>query len=181
LLKQPLCRSYALGAFQLVAVRVRDAEGVREVAMRWGWGWLADGECEPLGAWLGSSLVGVFADLKSRGVERIWHVTGTDAGLSCGPPSAELGDSALCIDRLFGEGPAGSRWDTWGASALAVEQVRDGLVRAIRRHGCFDSEAAVLDFMAGALQRTERRLDRGMIAKGRTRQATGAQLGAPGI
>ena len=63
-----------------------------------------------------------------------------------------------------------------------VEEVRQGLVHAVRRHGSFESEAAALDFVAGALQRTERRLDRGGVnAKVRLLQVPGAQTASPSL
>jgi hypothetical protein len=63
-----------------------------------------------------------------------------------------------------------------------AERVRAYLIRAVRRHGHFENEAAALDFIAVALQRAERRLDRErLIAKERPRLDSGAQMAPRGI
>ncbi len=186
-LKRPLCRRYVLGIFDASVVRLRDADGFRDHPVHWAFGWLADGECEPLGAWIGSergaeSPLRMRADLKRRGVERIWHVTGTDAGnlQECVSAAFSSTMARSSVDGLLTDARAASRWRMLPSPELVAEHVREGLIRAIRRHGSFESEAAVLDFVAGALQRTERRLDRGgVIAKVRPRQDPGAQMAPP--
>jgi hypothetical protein len=157
--------------------------------VHWAFGGLADGECEPLGVWIESESgsenpLQMLADLESRGVERIWHLTGTEAGnlqerLGAAFSSTTIGSSA---DGLLTEALAASRRRGRPSPELAAEHARKSLIRAIRRHGSFESEAAVLDFVAGALQRTERRLDRGgVIAKVRPRQDAGAHRVPLGI
>lgn len=186
-LKRPLCRRYILGIFDASVVRLRDADGFRDHPVHWAFGWLADGECEPLGAWIGSesgveSPLRMLADLKRRGVERIWHVTGIDAGDLQERVSAAFSSTMArsSVDSLLADARAASRRRGLPSPELVAEHVREGLIRAIRRHGSFESEAAVLDFVAGALQRTERRLDRGgVIAKVRPRQDPGAQMASP--
>src|ERR1700712_5781806 len=49
-----LCRRYALAIPEVTFVRVRDASDVREHPLFWVFGWLADGECEPLGLCIGA-------------------------------------------------------------------------------------------------------------------------------
>jgi hypothetical protein len=135
-LKRPLCRRYVLAVFHAAVVRCRDAEGCHDRRVHWAFGWLADGDCEPLGAWMepgtgSDGLRPMLADLQRRGVERIAHVTSTDR--------------AALPERF------------------AAERAAESLERAVRRHGSFESDAAVLDFVAGALQRMERRSDRGGV------------------
>ena len=187
-LRRPLCRRYVLGLFDVAVVRSVGADGLRDHPVHWAFGWLADGECEPLGAWIepacGSEpALQMLADLKHRGVERIWRVSGTQAG-----PVRERVAAAFCgttdssfVDGFPTQAPAASLRRVRPSSELAAEQVRNGLIRAIRRQGSFASEAAVLDFVAGALQRTERRLDRGGVAKLRARRDPGAQRVSPTI
>ena len=186
---RPLCRRYVLGLFDIAAMRWRDAAGVRDHPVLWAFGWLADGECEPLGVWIESGgesagPLGLLADLKARGLERIRHVAGTDTGQlreraaamfsSAGGPSS--------VERIVTDASAASRRQVPESPELAAETVREALARAIRRRGSFASEAAALDFISGALQRTERRLDRERaIAKVRPRQESGAQMVPPGF
>jgi hypothetical protein len=126
----------------------------------------------------------MLADLKCRGVERIWHVTGIGVGhlqeyVSAAFPGTTFHSS---VDRGLMDVLATSRWRAPLSPELAAEQVREGLVRAIRRRGSFESEAVALDFVAGALQRAERRLDRErVIAEVMPRQDPGAQLVPPAI
>ncbi len=188
-LRRPLCRRYILGIFDVSVVRLRDADGFRDHPVHWAFGWLADGECEPLGAWIESeggaeSPFPMLADLKRRGVERIWHATGTDVGHLQERVSAAFSSTTArsSVDRLLTDARAASRRRVLPSPELVAEHVREGLIRAIRRHGSFESGAAVLDFVAGALQRTERRLDRGgVIAKVRPRQDAGAHRVPLGI
>jgi hypothetical protein len=188
-LRRPLCRRYVLGIFEVAVVRLRESGGFRAHPVHWAFGWLVDGECEPLGVWIeserGSEVpLQMFADLKCRGVERIWHMTGTGVGhlqerVSAAFPGTTFHSS---IDRGLADALATSRWHAPLSPELAAEQVREGLIRAIRRHGSFESEAAALDFIAGALQRAERRLDRErVIAEVMSRQDPGAQMVPPAI
>jgi hypothetical protein len=168
---RPLCRRYVLGLFDIAIMRWRDAEGLRGHPVHWAFGWLADGECESLGVWIESGMesetpLGLLADLKSRGLERIRHVTGTDTGRL----------RSRVADAFASTGHRSP------SSEPAAANVRDALARAIRRRGSFASEAAALDFISGALQRTERRLDRERaIAKVRPRHESGAQMVPPGF
>jgi hypothetical protein len=184
---RPLCRRYVLGIFEVVVVRSRGADGRRDHPVHWAIGWLPDGECDFLGAWIEPESGGegphrMFADLKGRGVERIWHVTGTGVGhlgerVSAAFPGTTVHSS---LDQALTDTLATSLRRVPLSPELAAAQVREDLARAIRRRGSFESGAAVLDFVAGALQRTERRLDRGgVIAKLRPRQDRGAQMASP--
>jgi hypothetical protein len=188
-LRRPLCRRYVLGIFDASVVRLRDADGFRDHPVHWAFGWLADGECEPLGAWIGSesgagSPLQMLADLKDRGVERIWHVTGTGVGrlqecVSAVFPGATVHTS---VDRRLTEALATSRPRAPLSPELAAEQVRENLVHAIRRRSSFESEAAVLDFIAGALQRAERRLDRERVmAAVMPQKYSAARIVPPGL
>ena len=188
-LRRALCRRYILGIFDVAIVRLRDADGFRDHPVHWAFGWLADGECEPLGAWIESdsgaeSPLQMLADLKGRGVERIWHVTGPDVGNLQERVSAAFSSTTArsSVDSLLTDARAASRRHVLPSPELAAEHVREGVIRAIRRHGSFESEAAVLDFFAGALQRMERRLYRGgVMAKVSPRQDAGAHRVPLGI
>ena len=186
---RPLCRHYILGTFDIAIVRWRAAGGLHDHPVHWAFGWLADGECEPLGVWIESSResggpLPLLADLKRRGLERIRHVTGTDIGqlrerVAAAFPHTGVRSSA---GRIARDASAASRRQVPESPELAAEKVREALARAIRRRGSFASEAAALDFISGALQRTERRLDRERaIAKVRPRQESGAQMVPPGF
>jgi hypothetical protein len=77
---------------------------------------------------------------------------------------------------------ATSRWRAPLHPEFVAEQVRDGMIRAIRRHGSFASAAEALDFVAAALQRTERRLDRErMMATVMPQQDSAARIVPPGL
>lgn len=170
-LRRPLCRRYILGAFDVAVVRLRDGDGCRDHRVHWASGWLADGECEALGAWIeadggSQNPLRMMTDLAARGVERISQVTGTDSVDLRGRVAAAFAGAALpspCIDPPRAEAIAASPRCVRPSPEHAAQQVRESLIRGIRRHGSFVSEAAVLDFFAGALQRMERRLDRGGV------------------
>ena len=181
-LGRPLCRRYVLGIFDGAVVRSEGGQGGRDRTVHWATGWLADGECEFLGAWIEpeESPEGpprMLADLKRRGVERIWHVAGTDAGglrerVSAAFPGSTPGSSG---DRLPPQALA-------TAPEHVAAQVRQRLKQGIRRHGSFESGSAVLDFLARALQRTERRMDRGgMTTTVRLLPDSGTQRASPGF
>jgi hypothetical protein len=188
-LRQPLCRRYILGIFDVSVVRLREADGFLDHLVHWAFGWRADGECEALGVWIESdsgseSPLQILADLKGRGVDRIRHVVGTDRGNLQERVSAAFSSTTArsSVDRLLTDARPALRRHVLPSPELVAEHIREGLIRAIRRHGSFESEAAVLDFVAGALQRTERRLDRGgVIAKVRPRQDAGAHRVPLGI
>jgi len=153
---RPLCRRYALVIPAVTPVRVRDAGGIGTQPLFWAFGWLADGECEPLGLCLGAqALPRMLDDFRSRGLERVWHLEPPGDG---GAQEAE--DAMLAIERSFPGALASSRPHMLPSAAAVAEDVRDRLIRAVRRHGPFEDEAAALHFVADALQRTERRLDR---------------------
>ncbi len=165
---RPLCRRYALAIAEVTLARVRDAGGIREQPLFWVVGWLADGECEPLGLCLGRhALTRMLDDFKRRGLERVWHVE---------PLGDEAEVAALAIDRSFPGALASSRPPMVASATTVAKDVRDGLLRAVRRHGHFENEAAALDFFALALHRAESRLDRErQMAKERPRLDPGAQ------
>jgi len=174
--ERPLCRRYVLAIFDVAAVRLREAKYLRDRSVPWAIGWLADGPCEPLGAWIepetgADGVPRMLADLQGRGVERIAYV----AGIAClrDPASAAFCGTIVRspVDPRLAEATAASPSLGLAPPELVAEEVRQGLVQAVRRHGSFESEAAALDFIAGALQRAERRLDRaGANAKGRLTQ-----------
>ena len=186
---RPLGRRYLLGIFDAAVVRWRDGDGLRDHPVHWAFGWLVDGECEPLGAWIGSGsgpdiAAQIVADLQHRGIERIWHVTGTDIDAVLARVTDAFSRTALSssVDRLPMDTCVPPRRRMPSSAELAAEHFHERLVRAIRRHGSFESRAAVLDFVAGALQRAERRLDRERpIAKGEPRLDSGAQMAPPGL
>ncbi len=166
--ERPLCRHYALAIFDATIVRLRDADGLHDLQVRWAFGWLANGECEALDVWLADSEAGsgdprqLIAGLQARGVERIWNLVDTHTGTS-----TNAGQDQERASRI---------------PKFEAAQVREGLTRAVRRHGSFASEAAVLDFMTGALRRAERRLDRErLFAKGKPRLESGVQMAPSGI
>ncbi len=173
---RPLCRRYALAIADVALVRVRDAGDIREHPLFWVFGWLADGECEPLGLCLGAhALPRMLDDFKSRGLERVWHVEPLDDGCA---RDAEV--ATLAIDRSFPGALASSRPPMLPSAAAVARDVRDGLLRAVRRHGHFENEAAALDFFALALRRAESRLDRErQMVKERPRHDSGARTVTP--
>jgi hypothetical protein len=186
-LGRPLCRRYVLATFDVAAVRLREAKYLRDRSVPWAIGWLADGQCEPLGAWIEpetgpDGAPCMLADLRRRGVERIAYV----AGIACLRDPASVAFSGTMVrspvDPRLAEAAAASPSLGLASPGRVAEEVRQGLVHAVRRHGSFESEAAALDFVAGALQRTERRLDRGGVnAKVRLLQVPGAQTASPSL
>ena len=157
LASRPLCRRYALVVPAVTLVRVSDATDVRVHSIFWVFGWLADGECEVLGACAGvETLPWMLAGLKARGAERFWHV----AALADDGSGQAREVVALEMARAFPGALESSRPHMLPIAEAVVKDIRAGLNRAIRRHGRFTSEAEALDFVAHALQRTERRLDR---------------------
>ena len=187
--RRPLCRRYVLGIFDATIVRLRGADGPSDRSVHWAIGCLVDGECEPLGVWIEAAAgadasVEMVADLMIRGVQRIWHVTGGDVG----PVMARLPEafSSTAVfssdDRTLSGAPASARQRLPSAVERAAEGFRDDLVRAIRRHRAFDDEAAARDFVSRALQRMERRLDRGRaMARVMPPRPSGAQAVPPGF
>jgi len=184
--RRPLCRRYVLGVFDAAAVRWREAGGQSAHRVHWAFGWLADGECEPLGVWIERAPDGVFlmlADLQARGVERIWRVAGTESWqIDERTAPALLGKRMrLSADQLAPDASAASPQHEMVSAQLVVDQVREGLIRALRRRGSFDGEADAFGFVAGVLQRAERRLDRErLLAKGLLRLDAGVQIVTPG-
>ena len=187
--RRPLCRHYVLAIFDTATIRFRHADDISERSVHWATGCLPDGDSEPLGVWITPAVGGdcsscVVADLQWRGVERIWHVTGGDAGSVPAAVAEAFSRTSVFSsnDRPGSEAGAAARERLPSAAELAAERVRNELIRALRRHGSFENEGAALDFISGALQRTERRLDReSAIAKGRPRHRSGAQTVPPGF
>jgi hypothetical protein len=146
---RPLCRSYALVIAAVAPVRLRDAGHSRERPLFWVFGWLTDGECEPLGACVGvQALPQMLAGLKSRGLQRIWRIAALDA---------ERAKSAMA--REFPRALASATSDLSPVALAVATEVRETVIRALRRHRQFEDEAQALDIVALALQRAERRLD----------------------
>ena len=162
-LSKPLCRRYIASTFEVAGFKCGAAGAVRKRQVEWAFGWLPDGECEGLGAWLrtepeptyGDALVD---DLKIRGVERLLYVEGTAphevASAFCSRTSR------ASIERLLAQALEASDRHGLPSPAEVTREIAGSLDRAIRRHGAFDDEAAAVDFVASALQRAERRLDR---------------------
>lgn len=165
--ERPLCRRYALAMFDATIVRLRDADGLHDLRVRWALGWLADGDCEALGVWMDADAGSgpprqLPADLLARGVERIWKIVDTTT-----PASTSAGQDQQRMPQIAG---------------FEHQQVRAGLTRAVRRHGSFESGAAAMDFMTDALRRAERRLDRQrLLAKGKPPLESGGQMASLGL
>ena len=121
----------------------------------------------------------MLADLKGRGVERMWHLAGPGVGhlgerASAAFPGTTVG---AAVDGLVTGALAPSRRHGLPSPGRVAEHVREGLLRAIRQRRSFESESAGLDFLAGALQRMERRMDRGgLMATMRSRLDPGALM-----
>lgn len=187
--KRPLCRHYVLGIFDSATLRLRDADQVGRRSVHWAFGCLLDGACESLGVWFAPSGeadcgVSIVADLQRRGVERIWHVTGDDVVPVLQRVTESFAGTSVfsCGERSRAASPVVARPQLRSPVELMAERARNDLIRALRRHGGFENEGTALDFISGALQRTERRLDReSAIAKGRPRQRSGAQTVPPGL
>jgi hypothetical protein len=152
---RPLCRSYALVIAAVTPVRLRDAGHSREHPLFWVFGWLTDGECEPLGACVGvQALPQMLAGLKSRGVQRIWRVAALDT-----ERGADVERVKSTIAREFPRALASATSDLPPVALAVAAEVRETVMRAIRRHRQFEDEAQALDIVELALQRAERRLD----------------------
>jgi len=172
---RPLCRRYVLCIPSTVVVRWREAGCVREREVHWLFGWLADGECEPLGAWMGPlAFQQMRADLRNRGAQRIWHV----ALLPDAQPESE---GAACAVELVSPGAMTSSLPAvWPVASAVAEDVGQTLERAVRRHGHFENAAAALDFVSLALLRAERRLDRErLLARQHPPLASGVRMAPP--
>jgi hypothetical protein len=162
-LSKPLCRRYIASTFEVASFKCGAAAALRKRQVEWAFGWLPDGECEGLGAWLRTEPEGahggaVVDDLKIRGVERLLTVEGTaphevPAAFCSRTPRAS-------IERLVAQALEASDRHGLPSPARITTEIAGSLDRAIRRHGAFDDEAEAVDFIAAALQRAERRLDR---------------------
>lgn len=172
-LTRPLCRRYVVSVFESATVQCRDGGAVRRLEVEWAFGWLSDGECEPLGVWIKSEPerdyeAALTADLKRRGVEWLWAVIGCKhehlvaAFMSRTPRTS--------VERILAQAQGASERRGLPFPTLITEQIRESVNRAVRRHGAFDSHATALDFIAIALQRAERRLDRDRLAAIRGRR-----------
>lgn len=152
---RPLCRRYALAIAAVTHVRLREGAHGREHPVFWVFGWLADGECEPLGFCIGAhALPRMLGDLERRGLQRIWRVAAPAVGSAV---DAEIARAALL--RAFPQALAGQTAETPPEVLAVVAEVGETVMRAIRRHRLFEDEAQALDVVALALQRAERRLD----------------------
>jgi hypothetical protein len=163
----PLCRRHVLGVFNISAVDCVEATGAQKLQVIWGLSWIADGACEHLGAWVeppgaAEDYTWTVESLACRGLERIRTVTGSDVGLLhhsiarvLSPNPARSFTEAAAMDRL----PV----FTGGMSAYRMEETEAFRVRlnhSLRRHGRFATTDAALAFVAGALRRMERNLDK---------------------
>ena len=150
-----LCRSYALVIAAVTPVRLRDAGHGGEHPLFWAFGWLTDGECEPLGACVGvQALPQMLAGFKRRGLQRIWRIAALDAERE---EDAERARSAMA--REFPQALASTTAELSPAALAVAAEVRATVIRALRRHRQCADEAQALDIAALALQRAERRLD----------------------
>ncbi len=112
---------------------------------------VADGDFEPLDAWLDPGPPALVRELQARGVERIWRLIGT--------ASASLREYLTTAFHIS------SAPHPVGATAVATaEAIRIKMERAIRLRGNFDSAAAGLEDVEHRLEREQRRLDRAMLA-----------------
>ena len=170
---RPLCRRYALVIPGVAPVHVRDAGGIGKQPLFWVLGWLADGECEALGLCLGAQAPPqMLDDFRRRGLERVWHLEPPDDGCA-----QEAVGATLAIERAFPGALASSRPHMLPDAAAVARDIGDRLIRAVRRHGHFESEAAALDFVVRALQRAERGLDRErLMARTQPRLDANAQV-----
>jgi hypothetical protein len=155
---RPLCRSYAVAIVDVTLVRLRDAGQRRAHPLFWVFGWLADGECEPLGACVGvHALPRMLDGLRNRGIQRISRMAALDVEDVEDTEDAERARFAMAC--AFPQALASSRSDSSPAVFSVAAEVRETVIRAIRRHRLFDDEAHALDIASLALQRVERRLD----------------------
>lgn len=133
-----------------------DAGTVKEHAIFWTFGWLVDGECEPLGLCLGADeLPRMLDDFKSRGLERLWHVESLHDGCV-----REVESAILAIDRSFPGALTSSQPSMFQSAATVAREVREELTRLVQRHGDFESKAAALTVIESELRRAECRIDR---------------------
>lgn len=163
-LARPLCRRYAVGAFGDASARINDNSGVYERSVYWALGWLGNGECDALGAWMASptrlqTWLRILEDLKQRGVLRIWRTAADWSGhLGDGMSAARSSINGSMTGGICSDAPAGKSEKS--VRPPEAEDIRRRLAQGFRRHGVFESEGAVLDFVATTLQRAERRFDR---------------------
>lgn len=142
---RPLCRRYVLVVFDHVVMRWQDQGEPREAPVCWALGWLTNGDSEPLDAWLDPDPAGLARELRGRGVERIWRLTGT--------ASASIREHLTRAFHISGAP------HPVGATAVATaEAIRIKMERAIRRRGRFDSAASGLEHVERWLEREQRLL-----------------------
>jgi hypothetical protein len=161
-----LCRLHVLCAFLTARLPWGDGAGRQVHLVQWGLGWVANGECEQLGAWVepadtSEGYAWTVAHLLGRGLDRILLVTGDNQKRS-DRIAAALSDVPAYV-AIAGLAPEGLPvlWRRMSASRMRdVEEFRVRLNRAIRRHGTFGDEEQATGFVAKKLQREERRLNR---------------------
>jgi transposase-like protein len=172
-LTRPLCRRYVVGVFEPATVRCRHGDAVRKLDVEWAFGWLSDGECEPLGAWIkpdpaSDHEAALVADLEIRGVEWLWSAVG------CGRESIAGAfmnrTPRALVERILVQAQHASERENQPSPKLVTERIRESLNRAIGRHGVFETESKALDLIAVVLQRAERRLDQERLAAMRARR-----------
>ena len=163
--QRPLCRRYARAVFDVAIARSGNRQDATTRRMIWGFGWLADGECEPLGAWVDRPpdvAHRVIANLRSRGVQRLARFIGpledgvfVRVGGAFASRLLEVRTGRTVVDVL-----SGAAEPDMAAAMVTADQVRAGLVQTLRRRGRCDSDVAAWRIVASHLRLVERRLDR---------------------
>jgi len=165
-LHRPLCRKYVVGAFKAFHV----PKGHRPNGGRWHWalGVCASGEFEVLGAWSlpGGDFKLVAHDLAERGTERIQLVCMDETAdmalpaVDMTPVDRDLASSSLQVEgyvsatRIATRLAPGKQRALLSAVALA-KQLHGRLVRAVWRHGPFESDESAEAFVSQWLQRAD--------------------------
>jgi hypothetical protein len=163
----PLCRRHILGVYNTSAVECDEAAPGPKLEVIWALGWISDGECESLGAWIeppegSEDYPWTVQSLSCRGLERIRTVTGSD-----------VGHLHHCIARALSRSPARSFHEAAAMDGYPIftrrmsafrmqesEAFRGRLSRSLRRHGRFPTKDDALAYVVAALKRLERQLEK---------------------
>ena len=170
-LHRPLCVRYASIHLKAVRLVVRDGDLDSIVVWQWIFGMFAEGEFEVLGAWPDSAFAShqIFDDLADRGVKRAKLICFDDPAKKpypsafIAPINASFVQNALRVDGVISSGAIATQFSGRKRRSLlsalaAAERQHAGLVRALHRHAPFASTEAASEFIAGWLQRADRRL-----------------------
>lgn len=171
----PLCRHYATAYFSTLEAEVRNGTRSEAVVIRWALGWLADGQREVMGVWSARTSrsrcwAHLLTVLKRRGVERIsvavWKKPCCalhDAEHELSDCACRRGRQALSFPILDAQCSGSAKLglpdslSPWlcrmvEADSQVGRRFHNQVGRAVRRHGTFESEAAVRVFCASRLQ-----------------------------